>query len=297
MPNRFAPRVLVIIGVGVVALLSGCKPIDGGAVNAYYGPTQTMGQVVRAVNENNTVVPTLWSDHTFRAWIHDDKKKEHYVDGDGVLLFRKVPGSNDELLLQGHAIIGKIFEIGSSSGSDAEYWVAVIPEVATEWWGRYKNLGKPCAQEIPIHPDLVTQVLGLSEFDTNLLEPPVPTMRFNNDRDVYMFTWNVPLPDRWAVQKEVWYDRKTLMPSAVLLFDENGRILLRAYLSGHQAIEGANGKKVATHYDLFFPDTKDRLIFNLKNPKLTNKGVPKPGTIRRRPIPDVREVQIDAGCP
>jgi hypothetical protein len=295
MSNRLAPRVIVVV-VFAVAALAGCKPIDRGAVNAYYGPTQTMPEVVRAVNQNNTGVPTLWTDHTFRAWIHDDKKKEHYVDGDGVLLFRKVAGSNDELLLQGHSIIGQIFEIGSSSGPDAQYWVAVIPEVATEWWGFYKNLGKPCAKEIPIHPDLVTQVLGVSEFDTNFMQPPVPQMRFNNDRDVYMFTWSVPLGNRWAVQKEVWYERKTLLPTSVLLFDENGRILLRAYLSNHQVIDGSEGKKVATHYDLFFPDTKDRLIFNLKNPKLTFKGVPKAGTIRRRPIGDVQQVQIDEGC-
>lgn len=291
MAKRLPPHLFIF---AIAPFLTGCpKPPP---VVGCYGPTKTMREAVLAINENNASVPTIWSDLTFRAWIHDDKKKEHYVDGDGVVLFRKVSGSNDELLLQGHAIIGKVFEIGSSSGPDAQYWVAVIPEVATEWWGFYKNIGKPCAKEIPIHPDLVTQVLGVSEFDTNFMEPPVPQMRFNNDQCAYMFTWSVPLKDRWAVQKEVWYDGKSLLPRLVVLFDENGRVQLRAYLSQHQPIDGGNGKKIATRYELFFPETKDQLIFNLKSPKLTYRGVPKAGTIRRRPIGDVREVQIDEGC-
>jgi hypothetical protein len=187
--------------------------------------------------------------------------------------------------------------MGSTAGPDAQYWVAVVPEVATEWWGYYKNLGKPCSRPIPIRPDLVMEVLGVSEIDTNFLRPPVPTLRFNNDRDVYMLTFNVPLRDKWAVQKEVWYDRKTKLPTCVLLFDENGRIQLRAYLSNHQVLEGSDGRKIATNYQLFFPDSHDQLVFDLKNPKLTKKGLPREGTIQRRPIGDVREVRLDEDCP
>src|SRR4029079_8170881 len=105
------------------ALLVGCaQPCPQQFKVAYDAPTKPMREVVQHVNENNAAIPTLWSDHTFRAWIHDEKKKEHYVDGDGVLLFRKTPGQNDELLLQGHAIIGQIFEIGTTSGPNAQYW-------------------------------------------------------------------------------------------------------------------------------------------------------------------------------
>jgi hypothetical protein len=140
------------------------------------------------------------------------------------------------------------------------------------------------------------EVLGVSEIDTNLLQPPIPTMRFNTDRCVYMMTFNVPAGNHWAVQKEVWYDRETKLPVSVLLFDENGRIQLRAYLSKHEALEGSE-KKIATHYELFFPETKDTMVINLKSPKVTKKGLPREGTIQRRPIGDVREVRLDEGCP
>ena len=285
---------LVALGALVVLTLVGCPPAP--RTTGYYGKTSQMAEVVQAVNANNGSITTIWTDHTFRAWIHDENKKEHYVDGDGVLLYRRTPEKPDELLLQGSSVIGKIFEIGSSSGSDAQYWVAVVPEVATEWWGSYKNLGKPCAREMPIHPDLVVEVLGVNEIDENFLRPPVPTMRFNNDADVYMFTFSTPLATRWVVQKEVWYSRTTKLPVKVLLFDANGRILLRGDLSEHQPLEGSNGRMIATNYNLFFPETKDRLIFSLKGPRLSKRGIPREGTIQRRPIGDVKEVRIDEDC-
>src|SRR5205814_3204458 len=102
-----------------ILLVGGCHHVPP---KSYTGPTDPMSTVVADINTNASAVTSIWSDHTFRAWIHDDKGKEHYVDGDGVLLFRKTPDKRDELLLQGSSIIGKIFEIGSSSGPDAQYW-------------------------------------------------------------------------------------------------------------------------------------------------------------------------------
>jgi hypothetical protein len=143
----------------------------------------------------------------------------------------------------------------------------------------------------------VVEVLGVSDIDHNFLRAPVPTMRFNNDQRVYMMTYNVLLPDRWVTQKEVWYDLETKLPTKVLLFDENGRIVLRADLTNHEALEGGDGRKIATTYKLFFPETKDQFHFHLKNPKLSKKGIPRAGTIRRREIGDLREIiQIDKDC-
>jgi len=122
------PILITLIAIGAsLGASCGRKSIIG---PVYRGPTSTMYEVARDVNANNAGITTLWSDHSFKAWIHDDRGKEHYVDGDGVLLFRKIPEKPDELLIQGKSIIGKIFEMGSSSGPDAQYWVAVIPEIA-----------------------------------------------------------------------------------------------------------------------------------------------------------------------
>jgi hypothetical protein len=81
--------------------------------------------------------------------------------------------------------------------------------------------------------------------------------------------WNAPLRDRWVALKEIWYDRTTLLPRLVLLYDDNGRIVLRATLADHQPVKidgmpNQQWPKVATSYDLQLPESGSRLKFNLK---------------------------------
>jgi hypothetical protein len=269
----------------------------------YSGLTSTMYEVVERINANNRPITTLYADHHFRAWIHDGKHPEpHYIDGDGQLLFRKFPNKPDELLLTGENLgVGPVFEIGSTSGPDAKFWVAVIPKMAKEWWGYYKNIGKPCVTEhVPIRPDLVTEVLGIGDIPDDLMEPPAPVMRFINEEDAYVFTWVAPLADRIIAQKEIWYDRATYLPMRVILYDENGRALIKAKLADHALVAGTNGVKIAREFQLEFPESQDILFITLYGPRLNKRGVPKDGTIQMRPIGDeheIQKIQIDENCP
>jgi hypothetical protein len=67
---------------------------------------------------------------------------------------------------------------------------------------------------------------------------------------------------RWVAVKEIWYDLQTKLPKLILLFDNNGRVILRAYLTEHKKMEDADGV-VATNYDLFFPENKSRMTFRI----------------------------------
>jgi len=89
----------------------------------------------------------------------------------------------------------------------------------------------------------------------------------------------LPLADRWVAQKDVWYDRTTKLPTKVLLYDANGRVVLLANLSKHKPVEVVNvpqeqWPKVATRYDLFFPDSDTSVMFELDKPMLKNGAVP-----------------------
>ena len=291
MKNLF--RCVTIIAICL--LLTGCPPAP--THEGYFGETKPMSEVVANINANNQKITTLWSQFSYELWVHDqdEKKTEHYVHDTGVLLYAKP----NEFLMRGNSIKGLLFEVGSSAGEDAQFWVTVTEGMRSQMWGHYKNLGKPCMKmkNVPIRPDLLIEVLGVSDFDTNFLKPPVPVMKFINDAGgFYSFTWSVRAADRWVAVKEVWYNRDYL-PIKVLLFDENGRILIRADLTEHRELEGGDGRKIATQYKLFFPDTKDALNFRYLNAKVSQKGIPRPGTIRRRdPGDDIRQVQIDENC-
>lgn len=266
----------------------------------YNGPTEKMADVVGAINANNGALPTLWARHYFEANIVAPDGGTQFVNGDGVLLYKQPRGLR---LVGEKAAAGKVFEIGSD---DERYWLSMTPPSGPSqmWWGWHRNVGKDCVdtRNMPIRPDLVLQVLGVGTVNTNFLEPPVPTMRFNNDAHAYMFVWNVPLRERWAAQKEIWYDRGTKLPRLVVLFDADGRVVLRARLANHEPVElpGVSRERwpaVARRYELFFPDTGSTMTFDLDEVEPERRGVPTRRGIAFPRDPNVDEViQLDEAC-
>jgi len=283
------------------AITSACRPNKptSSKPEPYLGPTQPMSEVVAAINANNAGVPSLWAHQNFEATVVDEKKESHFVNGDGVLLYSAPRGLR---LVANKDIAGKVFELGST---DDRYWFTLYPERDTMWWGWYRNLGKDCVdlRTMPVRPDLVLEVLGVATIPTNFLQPPAPVMRFNSINRAYMFVWSVPLRDRWAAQKEIWYDLDTKLPRLVLLFDENGRELVRAKLSKHAPVELPNvpaerWPKVARLYEIFFPDSGSSMRFELDDVAPERKGVPaRPGSIKFPQDPNVAHViQLDRDC-
>ena len=297
-------RTLVLTAV-VIFSAFGCRPRTGAGEQMqppWTGPTQPMAEVVNEINANNAAVPTLWSRHYFEANITDpQRKRSDFANGDGVLVYKSPRGMR---LVGTKPGLGEaIFEIGSS---DDRYWMILrVPNrPATMWWGWYRNLGRDCVdmRNLPIRPDLVLEVLGIGTVNTNFMEPPVPVMRFNNDAHAYMFVWNYPARSHWAAQKEIWYDRATKLPRRVFLFDENGRVVVRARLSGHAPVEiegtpAEQSPKVARRYELFFPDTGSTMTFDLDEVAPDRKGVPTRIGVKFPENPKVDEViQLDKNC-
>ncbi|MEO6437215.1 MAG: hypothetical protein ABIP55_15850, partial [Tepidisphaeraceae bacterium] len=238
-----------------ILLLGGCRPIQPG-VKKYTGPTESMSEVFHAINENNRKLPTLFASiREMEASIVDDRGKRHDEVLGGRLLYQ---APSKVLVIGEKPVVGDVVRLGSN---DEQYWlVAKSPGPDTAWWGWYRHLGKPCAQPIPIRPDLVLEVLGITTLNEDFNQLPAPVMRYNNDADAYMFLWNAKLPDRWIAVKEVWYDRASKRPTRVALFDANGRPVLHAFLARHKPVKLDNVPErewpvVAVEYRLFFPDS------------------------------------------
>jgi hypothetical protein len=266
--------------------------------------TEPMAEVVRQINANNEQVPTLWASHYYEASIVDENKKAHFVNGDGALLYRRPLGMR---IVGNKPLAGTVFEIGST---EEKYWLKIVPDMSTMWYGDYANLGKPCVKPVPIQPNMVLEVLGISTFNTDFTAPPAPVMRYNPDQyaDAYMFDWIVPAtnPARFVVLKEIWYDRKTKRPTRVVLFDADGRPVLRATLGKHQQVPIDDEPKekwpwVATDYKLYFPENGSKISFALSDMVLCKNGVPcRKGIV----FPGVkpadagveRVIQLDEGC-
>jgi hypothetical protein len=123
------------------------------------------------------------------------------------------------------------------------------------------------------------EVLGVGLFDTNFMANPAPVMRYNHDSRCYMFVWVTPSspgdgPQRVIAQREIWYDDVTFLPRQVILFDTNGKVVLRALLSKHKPV-GEGGGLLATSYSLFFPDSRSKMSFDINDLRTDNgKGIP-----------------------
>jgi hypothetical protein len=254
---------------------AGCQPPPP-TTKPYFGPTLSMARVINAINANNQKLPSLFARHNYDATIIDDNGKSHFVNGNGVLLYR----SPSDLRLEGEKdLVGTVFDLGTN---DQNYWLKVVPELDTLWIGDYADLTADVMAErqIPIEPYAILQVLGITPLDTNLNDLPAPVMRFNNDTDSYMIVWSGHLPDRWVAQREVWYDRKSLLPRLIFLFDAKGRVILRARLShpvqvNVPGLKPADWPSIATAYELFFPETGSKMDLTLSGLVLSKGEGPR----------------------
>jgi hypothetical protein len=288
MPRRSSGRWLALLLLSI----AGCPPRPDGI---YRGPTQSLDQVVAGINRNNRALPTLWARHYFEANIVEKSAEGQtttFVNGGGALMVLK---PRDFYFTGGKEGTGvRLVEMGSNN---SEFWLT-IPQRNTIWHGRHRPATRPTAANMPLRPDLVLEVLGIGDIDANLVAEPAPVLRFNNDERVYMIVWQARGADRWYAVKEIWYDLATLLPLKVLLFDGDGRVVLRANLSKHQsiALEGIPQDawpKVATDLRLFFPQTRSTLWLELSSVQLQNKGRPRAGSIQYDPDPGFRIIEVE----
>ncbi len=281
---------LTIIPLLCFSLIGGCchcPPAEAQKM-VVTGPSEPTARVIAAINANNEKLPTLWSSLYYKANIIDEKKQAHFVNGEGTLTYRQ---PMDLRLLGRKDPAGVVFDIGSNRN---QFWLRIIPQMDTMWWGTYENLSRvdPSQTGIPIRPDLVLGVLAIDPISTNPDVQPVATMRFNAAAHAYMFVWTARLPDRWIAVREVWYDQKTKRPRFVLLYDSNGRVVLRAELKQHKQVEAPNVPKdkwpwVASDYNLTFPDTGSTMEFTLSDDTVlrSENGFPKDASFLM-PSPD-----------
>lgn len=262
----------------------------------------TMEAVVHAINGNNERIPSLWSSLNYSATIHDNGQVHSVSSDEGYLLYQRPAGFR---LVGKQALVGTVFDIGSNG---REYWLEVVPGTNRLWWGKYADLANFASDRlpIPIRPDLVMEVLPVAPINTDFNAQPVPTMRYDNAADAYVFDFNVKAPDRWLAEKEVWYDRATLRPRRVILYDANGRPVLRATLSMDVRVRMAGGSPndwpvVPGDYKLFFPDSGSSIEFSLKDVMLERRTgravIPNPASFRVPDVAgtDVRAIQIGGG--
>lgn len=271
-----------VVGVVMVGLaVAGCCGPNHAATRApYMGPTESLAELIRDINANNSRIPTLVAHHYYEAHIVDEKGRHHDVTGDGALLYL----APLDMRLRANAVAaGPVFDLGSNK---SQFWMLAGPQAGdTLWWGRYDDLTRldPDRLGIPIRPDMVLDVLSISTANTDLTQLPAPVLRVDADNSRYVLTWVTRVADRWVALREVWYDLPSKRPQVVLLYDLKGRVVLRGELDKFRQVvvpgmPQADWPWMPGNYKLTFPDTGSTLVFTLDQAELTNveNGVRRP---------------------
>lgn len=264
----------ILMSFAVVGCVN--PPATRPTTQPYAGPTDPLDVVLAKINANNGRITTVTGSGTFLASLGDQQKT---LNGQVTILHTKP----DELWLRLNKDIAGDVLIAGANGE--HWWLSAFGDVDTSWYGTPTRAAS-ADPRLPISPELIADVLGVATLNTDLLMQPIPTMRFNPDYDCYMLTWHAPITDRWVTLREIWYDRATLMPKRIWMFDRNGRVALKATLGEFRPMDdqdAADAPRVAHTFDLYFPENRSRLTFRLDDMASKRGRAPNAQTYRFDP--------------
>ena len=289
---RHAYAILLMLAM----LLSGCRSAGNAPaqIQKYTGPVEPLDVVVSRFNQNSRQIQTLWAAGTYEANLVDAKGKKIFVNGDATLLF----GRDAKFRLFLNKVGNRLFDAGSDG---SRFWLVGYEGVDTAWVGSIAGFAVREQNDIPVRPDMLLEVLGLSLVPVDLLNGPIITQRFNPDQDVYMLTFasvDAKRKDRYVVSREVWLDRKTFLPTWVFLHDADGQVMLRARLSGHVPIsKDAGAGKVARVFDILVPQSGSKLVLKLSDVRPRRGVVPSAASFAFSPERAAVGTVIDLDLP
>jgi hypothetical protein len=146
------------------------------------GPEESIETVVKRVNDNSAKIDFVIEGHgeVEARRIKPDGKPEPF-NGTVNLLFRK---PRDLAMKLEHTLGETVMQVGSNGD---EFWVWKRVNEDIYWWGRHAELDPEAAAQLPIRPDQLVEVLGISNLPTHA--DPQHGPLFEVMRDYYQLTF------------------------------------------------------------------------------------------------------------
>ena len=242
------------------------------------------GEVLARHNGWAARIPHLWARANLMLNFPKDetgeKREQHDLSGH---LFLIKP---DRLFVHGEVLGKDVFKVGM----DAErFWLWIRPEVNTVWTGRRGGEGE---RRFILSPADLMTAIGLFRID---LDPDTPA-EFVAQRDHYVLTERYRGTAAPAPRRRIWFDRETLRPARVDLFDEAGRRLLMAELLRYKPV-GPGKAPLATAYRARFYGEGREMILVLRLTEVKPEKEPNPRIFEYRRPPGAKVRDLDADEP
>jgi hypothetical protein len=157
--------------------------------------------------------------------------------------------------------VGKLGNTLLWAGSDPErFWLFDLQDDKTAYVGQHRNVGKPCAKEmpLPIQPLDLIQLLGIVPLDT---EMP------HSDAEVDWHEGRFIL-EPTGRKVRLALDPTTLLPTRIDLLDERGfsRVVSKLSRTGNVELMGVpatRSPRMSTRIEITLPDRAGRAVLFL----------------------------------
>lgn len=160
-------------------------------------------------------------------------KKHNYKDSFGKVFYHPPLEAGGAALvhLQADTALGSVFVIASNQ---KEYWIySKNPKQNMAQWGKYEHLGKPCAENMPMNPQILLEYIGLRPLspDPNQVLEPVYDPQTNS------FSIIAAHGEGTYLKRKMVFDRYTYLVCEITEFDPEGNILMQSTLGDYQLLE------------------------------------------------------------
>ena len=238
-------------------------------------PVSAPAEVIAAHNAWADAIRHVWS----RAAVTinfpvGDKREQHDLDGH---FFIAKP---DRLFVHGQVLGQDVFRLGMNA---ERFWLWIRPEVNTIWTGRRGGKGE---RDLLLSPADLMAACGCQRIDL----ARDAAAEFVAGRRHYVLTEQRRAGAAFLPARRVWFDRATLRPVRVDLFDDAGRRLVMAELLTYESV---GGTPVCTAYRArFYGDEEVALVLRLGKVSLDKE--PNPRLFEYRLPPGAKERDLDA---
>jgi len=276
--RRFALRGLPVILALVLLAAAGCGPTRG-PLAAPAGPQLTPAEVLAAHNAWAGSIGRLWSRAAISLIMPRGESRGERVryDTEGHLFLVKP----DRLFLHGQVLGQEVFKLGMN---DERFWLWIRPRVNAIWTGRR---GGESERRFILAPADLLAVLGVFPIELAADEPAA----FDTQPRQYVLTQQRIFGGEKVPLKRTWFDRQTLRPVRIDLFDESGGRVAMAELMRYERIGQTD---VCTAYRMrFYGEDQVDLVLQLSDVRLDKE--PAAAVFVYKVPPDARVEDLDAG--
>jgi len=246
-----------------VSGLVGCPPQR--QTDLTVGPVVPMAEAVAALNGNNeTFGAGLQGIGYARGHFRDEQGKRRSFDCDAKLLV--IPPRHLRFDLQSLGQTQVLF-----GSNEQMFWLHVVPELDTYWWGHYRDIDPARVDGVPLRPDMVVDAMGIQRVWPDTRGSAGPFQRIEGEHQQLLFI-AYDKEGQGVLYKEYWLRRAApRVIDEILYRDRDGRIVMRSRLSDYRKFE-KTGPWLAHRIDVDWPLEESELRLTISqwraNPKL-----------------------------